>query len=411
MRSYERYIYNLIRFHPGLKRLVVTIYQGLLFVIPISKMKSNTKIIVQEGYFYGFHDKCPWSPDNTNLLAHKYTNPLKMPAADDEIQVGCFTAPHYDSFHQIGTTKTWNWQMGAMLQWVGQTNNVIFNDFNGENHYARILDIAGKELKKFDRPVAALSSDGSWALSHSFIRLRKFASAYSYPNGEEAIADDPFPADDGLYLMNLIDGEIKLLCSIKELSLFRSEKKMADCYHYFTHPIFSPNGQRFIFFHRWVQTNGQTWTRMVSSNRDGRDLHLFKTSGVVTHVAWRDNRHILAYAYKKQIGDHYYLLTDQTDKFSIIGKNQFLSDGHPQFSPDGESIITDTYPDRRRIQYLIRFNLMQEKRENLAEVKAPFRYRGDVRCDLHPRWNRDGTAICFDSAHTGKRALCIINLD
>ena len=34
----------------------------------------------------------------------------------------------------------------------------------------------------------------------------------------------------------------------------------------------------------------------------------------------------------------------------------------------------------------------------------------DVRCDLHPRWNRSGTAITFDSVHEGFRGVYEIQL-
>jgi len=186
---------------------------------------------------------------------------------------------------------------------------------------------------------------------------------------------------------------------------------MNNCYHYFTHPLFAPNGKRFVFYHRWVEASAQTWTRMFSCNRDGSDLHLFDTSGVVTHIAWFNNDTILAYAFKKGVGDHYYLFKDKSDQFEILGKQQFSSDGHPQFSPDGKYIITDTYPDRNRLQRLIRFSMRNNYREDLAILRSPFKYRGNVRCDLHPRWNRDGKAVCFDSSHTGKRALCIMNLN
>jgi hypothetical protein len=34
----------------------------------------------------------------------------------------------------------------------------------------------------------------------------------------------------------------------------------------------------------------------------------------------------------------------------------------------------------------------------------------DIRCDLHPRWNRDGTQVCVDSAHEGERQMYVIDV-
>jgi hypothetical protein len=38
---------------------------------------------------------------------------------------------------------------------------------------------------------------------------------------------------------------------------------------------------------------------------------------------------------------------------------------------------------------------------------------GDLRCDLHPRWNRTGDAICFDALETTSwtRQLHVAYLD
>ena len=46
--------------------------------------------------------------------------------------------------------------------------------------------------------------------------------------------------------------------------------------------------------------------------------------------------------------------------------------------------------------------------KRIARVFAPFRYDFDCRCDLHPRWSRDGKKVCIDSVHEGKRALYVI---
>ena len=86
------------------------------------------------------------------------------------------------------------------------------------------------------------------------------------------------------------------------------------------------------------------------------------------------------------------------------------TDGHPQVSRDGRWLVTDTYPNRHMQQQLILYDLKQHEKHVLLNTKVPFRYRYDERCDFHPRWNRDGTAICFDSAHTQKRSLCVMEI-
>ena len=94
--------------------------------------------------------------------------------------------------------------MGSMLQWVGNSNNIIFNDFDGKKHISKIVDTNGMLLKRFKQPIAAISSDGKFALCHSFIRLRKAAPAYGYANGQEKSSNDKLPNDDGIYLLDLI---------------------------------------------------------------------------------------------------------------------------------------------------------------------------------------------------------------
>ena len=410
MNKFERIIYNTVRFSPVLKKHIVKTYQKIFSVFPVKAIQTNYKIIGREGYFFGFHDKCPWSKDNKYLLAHKYPFDLKMPSEYDQIEIGYFTGKNWTDFNSIGETSTWNWQMGSMLQWIGN-DDIIFNDFDGKKHISKIVTIAGKLVKQFNKPIAAISSDGKYALSYSFTRLQKAAPAYSYANGEEPFDHENIPQKDGIYLLNLQNGEFRQLFSIYDIANYISNEYSQDSYHYFTHCLFAPNGERFAFFHRWIEPNQRTWTRLFTANIDGSELHQFEFNGVVTHLAWLDDNHLSAYGYKKGIGDHFYLLTDQSNNYEIIGKDIFTSDGHQQFSPNGKYMITDTYPDRLRRQYLVKYDMQINQLTNIAIVKSPSAYIGDVRCDLHPRWDRTGNFICFDSAHTGKRALCTIKLN
>lgn len=88
---------------------------------------------------------------------------------------------------------------------------------------------------------------------------------------------------------------------------------------------------------------------------------------------------------------------------------ELTSDGHPSYSPDGCKVVTDTYPNRSRVASV--YYVEDNNVKTLAKVFAPFRYDNDVRCDLHPRWNRKGNKICIDSVFEKKRNLYIINLE
>ena len=51
----------------------------------------------------------------------------------------------------------------------------------------------------------------------------------------------------------------------------------------------------------------------------------------------------------------------------------------------------------RRTLYL--YDTRTGERTDLGRFFAPPELANDFRVDLHPRWSRDGRALCFDSAH------------
>lgn len=416
MNQVELFVYNLVKTNPRLKMRIRNLYQRACDLVPVKRLESVYEIEVREGFFYGFHDKCPWSADNRMLLAHRFGNiPLRMPLPEDTIELGYFSGPDYREFRAVGVTRAWNWHQGAMLQWLGSSSNIVFNDFDGSKHVARIVGPKGDLLAVLPLPVAAISPDGSKALSYSFARLRGCPAAYAYANGFDPELDNLVPSKHGLHVMDIASGEAELMFTLADVANIQPELSMAGAFHYFTHCQFSPSGKRLKFFHRWTQQRNRLWTRMISCDPDGDDLYIFPTSGVVSHVAWRDDQYVLAYAGTKEFGDKYYLFRDRTGKFSIVGQESFNSDGHPSFSKDGRWILTDSYPDRFRLRYLILYDTEKKKRYDLARLYSPRKYVGvefevQLACDLHPRWNRDSTMICFDSAHTGDRSLCMMTL-
>lgn len=78
-------------------------------------------------------------------------------------------------------------------------------------------------------------------------------------------------------------------------------------------------------------------------------------------------------------------------------------------------MLTDTYPNRFRVCNVLLFDMTKSQSTTLASLKSPRYFAApsfekNWHCDLHPRWNRNATAVCFDAAHTGVRSLCTMNV-
>jgi hypothetical protein len=67
--------------------------------------------------------------------------------------------------------------------------------------------------------------------------------------------------------------------------------------------------------------------------------------------------------------------------------------------------LTDTYPRAKPYRTLILYDLRSGRRTDIGRFYSPPEITGEIRCDLHPRWSRDGRQVCFDSAHEGHRQV------
>lgn len=127
-----------------------------------------------------------------------------------------------------------------------------------------------------------------------------------------------------------------------------------------------------------------------------------------SHISWAGAGRLLAYCKPANRPSGYYLFEEFSDSITAVGHNLLTSDGHPQVSSNGRYILLDTYPDRSRSQKLRIYDMTDHEVTELIKYRIPFKYRHERRCDFHPRWSRDESMICFDTAHTGVRSLCVI---
>jgi Tol biopolymer transport system component len=209
--------------------------------------------------------------------------------------------------------------------------------------------------------------------------------------------------------MNMFSGEKQLILSLKKISETHPSPTMEDAEHYVNHLAFNPAGNRFMFFHLWSK-DGVRYNRLITCDIDGRNIFILNDDGLVSHYTWKSDTELLATVHRKGLNTGYYLFRDFSDDRIKIGDGLLTRDGHPSFSPDRSSILTDTYPDKYGEQHLFLYTQNDELIE-LSRFSSPVWLRGEARCDLHPRWDRNGEFICFDSADDGRRAIYLIGMD
>ena len=418
MNRIERLVYDRVKRNPKIKMFLRNTYQTLFDLLPVREYHSAYPITVREGYYFGFHDHTPFSPDNKMLLANRYSIGLRMPREDDELEVGLFHGDNFDIWQPIGKTRAWNWHQGCKLQWRGLWPELIYNDFVDGKFVARIHNIETSDAREFSHPISSVSADGQWAVGYSFERVQRYMPGYGYVQcANDLQLDSKRPDYSGLYLINLHTGVKRELLSIAEVAAYQPESGSDDMWHYVSHTIFCPSSQRIAFLHRWVpQDTRARRTRMLTCDLEGKNWHLFPTREMVSHLGWRNDQQIVAYCRLPDGRDRYVLFTDQmSGTGEIIGESVFSSDGHPCFSLDGRWMLTDTYPDRTRRSCLVLFDTTNGYRYNLAYLRSPRRFATrhphlHWACDLHPRFDRTGRYLCFDATYTNHRSLCMIDL-
>ena len=73
--------------------------------------------------------------------------------------------------------------------------------------------------------------------------------------------------------------------------------------------------------------------------------------------------------------------------------------------------MNDTYPDSQRNQNVYLYNVESGERRPLGHFHSPDDYRGEWRCDTHPRFSPDGRKVVIDSPHGGEgRQLHLIDI-
>jgi len=215
---------------------------------------------------------------------------------------------------------------------------------------------------------------------------------------------------------------------------------MKNALHWVSHVEINPSSSRVLLLHRWTErvTDETCFLhRLITMNPDGSELRLlecsdhplpqlsvdFDPSAVgtfdyekseyqISHPLWRDDRHIVVWGpHENKI--HYHLYEDASGgEVRVIGDGVLTENGHMSFSPsDPHWLLSDTYPDSdTSVRELFLYDVDTERRISIGSFYTNPLLSKENRCDLHPRWRRDGQEVCIDSIHEGDRRIYVVDV-
>ena len=411
--NFEQKLNMLLSKYPAVKKKIKRGYQCCMYAIS-PKIKAEGAIVRlspsdHNEYFFGYYDKCPWDVSGRYVLCIKAKDTWSSVAPKDTAEIILIDTEKDNSVRVIAKTHSWNVQQGCMAQWLGPDfdRKIIFNDYRDGKYCAIIRDVFNGCERQLDMPVYSVSQDGKMALSLDFSRLHRLRPGYGYSNIPDTTEHDRIPNGPCIWKVDIKENCIDPVIYYSDLVNFEPRPEMKNAVHKVNHIMFNPNGNRFMFLHRWI-LGGRKYSRLLTCNVDGTGMFNLSDDDMVSHCFWKNDHQILAFENKRGHGTGYYLMQDRTNEYVRLWP-ELTNDGHPSYSPNGKMVVTDTYPNRARIASI---RVMEgNKIKTIARVFSPFKYDNDTRCDLHPRWSRDGKCVCFDSVHEGHRGLYEIYLN
>jgi len=409
-------------------------------------------------YFLGYYDKSAVDKSGEHLLAQNLEFIDRMPSGDDELVVGVFDLKSDPGkFIPLAKTKAWNWQQGCMLQWLGPDHHskIIYNDRLDNRFVSIVMDLDKRSKKVLDMAVYSVSECGTKALCVDNERLCWFRQGYSYEGVRNSNKKRKIDPEDGVWLLDLETGASKQVIRLGDLLEINKLDNMDGATHYVEHIMFSPNGIRFQFVHRWLLPDGGIYTRLYVANADGSSVVLLNDSGRITHCCWRDNDTVLGWGAPQNsinslrrnrlvsryivkplmplyrslakgdsisgntalsrlvTGDSYLSMDVNSGIAERVLPRQLNKDGHPTVFPNNRNaFITDTYATAEGVLELMICDIAESDIINIDRLYSMYQFDATaLRCDLHPKLSYDGQYIAIDTMNDGCRSIYVYGCD
>ena len=389
----------------------------------ISETFNWLNLTPEEGHFlFGYYDRCPWDAEGRRHLALRVGQQERLAGSGETADVG-FIDRDERRFVRLADTRAWNHQQGAMTLWLSHDPGAfVFNDFEQAGDtwrpIARVIDTSGKERLRYDTHIYAMSEDGRWGATLDFGRIPR--RGYSYALSPKPDAKRSDMDGDGLFVIDMHSGAKKLIVPYREFfSRHPFPWDGEGHYYWLNHVTFNVDGSRLMVLFRHEEHDGARWrTHVFTVGIDGGNLRCpipsvyWDCGRGVTHQMWtRQPGEILLDAGWFDQGHAPTIVRDAACPHPArrVSKGLGLC-SHMIYSPDGQWIATDSYPQEDGFQYLGLIEVATGRCMQIGRFHHHATGRDEeLRCDLHPRWSRDGRFLTVDTIHEEERKIFMLD--
>lgn len=333
--------------------------------------------------FFGYYDV---APDNGVglLLMNVITN-------TDEFALAVVNVGEYGQGQTVAQipVSVMNLQIGLRAQWLNDSL-FLFNDIDSDTGRVCVRIIEAQSFKEVNRWNGFLFSviDADKIVCVNLERIFDHDPDYSFG----ALASDPSVS---LLSIRNLAGEVMHEIFLSDLG----GDAPSSCIN---HTRVAPDKKNLVFIQRSL-VSGRRSDRLWLLNLETYDLNPVTGWGEVSHLCFIGDLSLLVFMKGADSIASFQcvdLVAKSATKADFICQGR---DGHPSIL--GDLIISDTYPDLYGYQNLYLGSVAKKNMKAFLKIKHPPKFRGAMRCDLHPRFSFCGRYIYFDSVHAGVRSL------
>lgn len=376
-------------------------------------------------HFFGYigHVRTlPWNRSGRFILSLRTTFQDRMPRPGEAAEIVLLDTQNNFAERVIERTRAWNLQQGTMLYWnpAAADTQFFFNDRDPQTHevFCVLFDISkgtnGGRVAEYrfpDTPIgnSGVAQNGGWFCALNYARLARLRPVTGYPGAFDWTHGVRHPTNDGIFKINVITKEKRLLVSFKQLAdaLRATHPEVDEKELFINHTLWNRDDDRIYFYVRGdFEIPGRRLNVPCVIRPDGSGLQpLAKFIG--GHPEWESGHRMIGATDTEQIV--YDTATQRV--VGTLGSPEIFPKpgGDIALSPDGKWFVNGH--GERGTNYYSILRRGDNAWTRTAGLSQGGFTSGELRVDPGPLWNRDSTQLLVPGiAADGTRQLFIVKI-